>query len=389
MTLNLALVRCPTCRRPLSDSRVAGLRCVGCHAVYPVVGSIPVLRADPAAYLARSFVAVSMARRREMSALSEIKRVRQSEASAFRRDLMSRVASGLELNLRILEGQQRVLGAESGSLGRLLARAQVVAPRLLERIAQATGTSLPPFLVDSPSAQTGYDFNSALAYLRADWARTSDGEEQIATLRDLVSASVEKHCDRSGRAVYLGAGLGRLAFEGGRLFASVVAAELSFASAALLASIRRAPLEFCTVNWRGARSNRELVEVHRASFPPEDSYGANVDYVVADALSLPVANASLEAVVSVFFTDVVPLSKLLPEVKRVLRPGGRFISVGPLQYHFKDKAEWLTQEEVRLVVESVHGMKFEPGDRVHEMPYMDDPGSRRSIFRVWSFVATA
>jgi ubiquinone/menaquinone biosynthesis C-methylase UbiE len=137
----------------------------------------------------------------------------------------------------------------------------------------------------------------------------------------------------------------------------------------------------------GAASERELVQLHRAVFPTEN-YGSTIDYVIADALLLPIPDASLEAVVSIFFTDVIPLSRLLPEVRRVLRPGGRFISVGPLVYHFEDKAEWLTQEEMRFVIRSMHEMTFEPGDTVLEIPYMDHPGSIRAINRIWSFVAT-
>ena len=137
----------------------------------------------------------------------------------------------------------------------------------------------------------------------------------------------------------------------------------------------------------GVASERELVQLHRAVFPSEN-YGSTIDYVIADALSLPIPDASLEAVVSIFFTDVIPLSRLLPEVRRVLRPGGRFISVGPLVYHFEDKAEWLTQEEMRFVIQSRHEMAFESGDTVLEIPYMDHPGAIRAINRMWSFVAT-
>jgi ubiquinone/menaquinone biosynthesis C-methylase UbiE len=151
-------------------------------------------------------------------------------------------------------------------------------------------------------------------------------------------------------------------------------------------AVRAAPVDFCMVNW-GALSERELVEIHRAVFRTED-HGTNVAYVIADARALPIPDASLGAVVSIFFTDVVPLSKLLPEVRRVLRPGGRFISVGPLCYHFTDKAEWLTQEETRFVFKNIHGMAFESGDTVLEVPIMDCLGNRRIIYRVWSFVAT-
>jgi SAM-dependent methyltransferase len=202
-----------------------------------------------------------------------------------------------------------------------------------------------------------------------------------------VFESIQRYCDRGARAVYLGAGLGRLAFEGGKHFSSVIAAELSFACAALFMAVRAGPVDFCWVNWKGAASERELVEVYRAAFPSEN-YGANIDYVIADALSLPIPDASLEAVVSIFFTDAIPLSRLLPEVRRVLRPGGRFISVGPLFYLFEDKAQWLTQEEVRFVVETTHEMAFESGDNVFEVPYMCHPGCIRMAYRVWSFVAT-
>jgi SAM-dependent methyltransferase len=181
--------------------------------------------------------------------------------------------------------------------------------------------------------------------------------------------------------------MGRLAFEGGKHFSSVIATELSFAEAALFTAVRAGPVDFCRMNWHGVASEPEYVQVYRAVFPSEN-YGSNIDYVIADAISLPIPDASLEAVVSIFFTDVIPLSRLLPEVRRVLRPGGRFISVGPLSYGFADKSEWLTQEEIRFVVQNMHEMTFESGDNVFEVPYMDHPGYRRTIYRVWRFVAT-
>src|SRR5262249_21241769 len=340
----------------------------------------------PEMYLARSLVAVSSAIRGATATLSDIERVRRSNKSAFRRDLMGRAASGLELNLRLLREQEKTLRGRSGSVALTLARGEILCNRIVQKIAQLTGVPLSPSFRDSPRWNIGYQFNNALHYLWSDWAGTPAGEHQIATIQRLVSASIRSYCEHGGRAVYLGAGLGRHAFEGAKHFSSVVATELSFATGGLFMTVRAGPADFCMVRW-GALSERELVEVHRAVFPTED-YGTNVDYVIADARALPIPDASMEAVVSIFFTDIVPLSKLLPEVRRVLRPGGRFISVGPLAYQFTDKAEWLTQEEIRFVFESIHEMAFESGDTVVEVPYMDCPGSRRTIYRVWSFVAT-
>jgi SAM-dependent methyltransferase len=379
-------IHCPTCRRPLADSPAGDVTCVDCGGKYPVLGSIPVLVRNPELYLARSLVAVSSAIRGATAALSEVERVRRSKASAFRRDLMGRIASGLELNLGLLRQQEKTLRGRSRSVALALARGEILYNRIVQKIAQLTGASLSPSFRDSPRWNIGYQFDNALYNLWSDWAGTPAGERQITTIQRLVSASIRSYCAHGGRAVYLGAGLGRYAFEGAKHFSSVVATELSFATAALFMAIRAAPVDFCMVHW-GAVSERELVEMHRAVFPTED-YGTNVDYVIADARALPIPDASLEAVVSIFFTDVIPLSKLLPEVRRVLRPGGRFISVGPLAYHFTDRAEWLTQEEIRFVFESIHEMAFESGDTMLEVPFMDCLGNRRIIHRVWSFVAT-
>src|SRR5262249_37011337 len=379
-------IHCPTCRRPLPDSPAGDVICVDCGGNYPVLGSIPVLVRDPELYLARSLVAVSSALHQATATLSEVERVRRSKASAFRRDLMGRVASGLELDLRLLREQEQTLRRRSRSVALGVARGEILFNRIVQKIAQLTRAPLSPSFRDSPGWNIGYQFNNALWHLWSDWAGTPAGEHQIATIQRLVSASIRSYCEHGGRAVYLGAGLGRHAFEGAKHFSSVVATELSFAAAALFMAVRAAPVDFCMVHWK-AMSERELVEMHRAVFPTEE-YGTNVEYVIADARALPIPDASMEAVVSIFFTDIVPLSKLLPEVRRVLRPGGRFISVGPLAYQFTDRSEWLTQEEIRFVFESIHEMAFESGDTVVEVPYMDCPGSRRTIYRVWSFVAT-
>lgn len=380
-------MHCPKCRSALSDSRARDVTCLGCGETYPIIGSIPVLVLNPELYLARSLVAASGARLRATAVISEVERVHRSEASAFRRDLMRLVSSGLAANLRLLEEQEQILSERVRPIARAIARGEIVSSRIVNKIARSMGASLSPSFRYSLLWPIGYRFDEALEYLWSDWAGTSEGERQITAIQRVVSKSIQRYCNRGGQAVYLGAGLGRYAFEGGKHFSSVVATELSFAFAALFMAVRAGPVEFCRVNWRGVASERELVEVHRAVFPSQN-YGSNIDYVIAEALSLPIADASLEAVVSIFFTDVIPLSRLLPEVRRVLRPGGRFISVGPLVYHFKDKAEWLTQEEMRFVIESMHEMAFESGDSVLEVPYMDHPGSLRMIARIWSFVAT-
>lgn len=61
------------------------------------------------------------------------------------------------------------------------------------------------------------------------------------------------------------------------------------------------------------------------------------------------ADRSQSALVSVYFTDVLPLRIYLAEARRVLKPGGIFIHVGPLIYHFNDESQMLTPDEVLAV----------------------------------------
>jgi SAM-dependent methyltransferase len=105
---------------------------------------------------------------------------------------------------------------------------------------------------------------------------------------------------------------------------------------------------------------------------------------VGDACALPVEDGAVDAVVSVFFTDVVPASRLFPEVARVLRPGGRFISVGPLHYHGAGVAEQYTRAELPSVLER-HGLRAEPGTDEFPLRYLNVDRSDFLTYRVFCF----
>jgi len=352
-----------------------------------VIAGIPILVRDPDAYLARSLLALNDARRSIVATIDEIERIPRESHLAFRRALTERAAAAQRENVALLDRIRAPLVGHTSAVGRGTTATRRLAERAVARCARAMGRRIPPAV--TASSTTGYGFEPALAYLRTDWAGTDAGEEQIAALNGAVEESVLRYCGASpGRALYLGAGLGRHAFDGARLFSTVLAVELSFAAAGLLAAVLEGPVHFSTQSWRGATSAVDVVQFHDAAFP-EHLRGSRCDYVASDALALPVADASVDAVVSIFFTDVIPASKLLPEVRRVLRPGGHFVSVGPLDYHFKERAERLTREELRGMMTRTYGLDIEPADRSFDLAYMDDPGAARTVFRVWSFVATA
>lgn len=77
-----------------------------------------------------------------------------------------------------------------------------------------------------------------------------------------------------------------------------------------------------------------------------------ISYFVSDAANLPLKTGSLSVYISVYFTDVVALKLLLPEIKRVLVDGGIFIHIGPLEYFFKNASEMLSADEIKHFFES-------------------------------------
>jgi SAM-dependent methyltransferase len=125
--------------------------------------------------------------------------------------------------------------------------------------------------------------------------------------------------------------------------------------------LRKGPLSVCDLTTRNASDAASQAHFFEARARPTGARRVPpVRYAVADATALPFADRSWPLVVSAYFTDVLPLSRLLPELWRVLAPGGRFVHVGPLGYHFDDLAEHLPADEL---VDAFRFAGFEVGPR--------------------------
>ncbi|HVT08507.1 MAG TPA: class I SAM-dependent methyltransferase [Polyangia bacterium] len=195
-----------------------------------------------------------------------------------------------------------------------------------------------------------YGARRICSLLRRDFGGEPEGEEEVKTLARAVQAEL-RATHRAGDAVLvIGCGAGRVAEELAATGRAVTAIDLSAVLLSAARLLRARPLDLCDVQTRNARDAASQAEAFVASYrPPLTSAGvdaARVRYAVADATAMPFQDESWPVIVSVFFTDVVPLSKLLPEIWRVLTPRGRFIHVGPLGYHFDDPAEHLAADEL-------------------------------------------
>ena len=283
--------RCVSCGGPLSEDRSA-LKCASCGAGYPVLdGRLPVLVADAEAYLAAALVHA----------------VAEGDRSG---------AAYLESLLALLEPHV--------SLDALLA---------------APETSP----VARPAPAAGTERYSLAQYARRDWSREPECEEEIALVRDAVTAAIAAHAGERDTVLVLGAGLGRHGADLLDLFDEVHCVDWSFEVAATFQLLRRAPLRLADQT----RNVRETAVTAEVNLPAMPGYVDRLRYAIADARALPFADASFPCVVSIFFSDMLPDAALTADALRVLRPGGQFVHFGPLRAtagHFREALETAAYE---------------------------------------------
>jgi len=190
----------------------------------------------------------------------------------------------------------------------------------------------------------------ALRYFINDWGHGEANEAGHSVVVDSLRRHLEPH-DRSS-IVVLGGGAGRIASELTRDCDAVQVFDLSAAMALTFHWLRGGEL---TVHHPIDMNVRDVDELYPAIalttvLPARDrpAHLDRVDYAIADALRMPVADATFSAAVAVYLTDVVgSVTDLVREAHRVLVPGGAFVVFGTLGYADFRPAEMWTVAELR------------------------------------------
>jgi len=207
-------------------------------------------------------------------------------------------------------------------------------------------------------ACSSYPVDRLFTLLRRDWGGIPECEEEVQTLLQALSTELPRDLPPNANILVLGAGLGRISDELATKYNHVVSIELSAPLLISAAHVRKTPIQAFEVSTRHTRRAEDQAKAFTAAWKLPEPLSAS-RLVLADATELPFHHEWADLVISVFFTDVVPPRRLLPEVRRVLRPGGRFIHLGPLGYHFDDADDHLSADEL---LREVDGHGFE----VHE-----------------------
>ncbi len=198
---------------------------------------------------------------------------------------------------------------------------------------------------------TGYGLS--LEYLMRDWSMYPECEKEVGEIKKILFQEISSRIKKKNKVLVLGAGLGRLAVELLDIFDEVYAIDLAFEMPYLfykLINEKKICFDYFTeknVPDRNSRLstvkiNSNLIEAKSGHRP----IGTNLSYYVADVTNLPFTNECFDAIVSCYFTDVLPINLILGELTRVLKEDGAYVHFGPLDYHFNDIKQMLTFEEL-------------------------------------------
>jgi len=359
----LPLLACPRCDKTPLTRQAETLTCSACKTVFPEVGGIPWLFADPDA-------ALGQWRGRLHFALQQLAHESQ------------RLAAELEANrLRAatrerLGRQAEAVDAHRRSLQRLLAPVDVLPLEASYESHLALRTRLP---VDQ-------GINTYYPNAHRDWC-WGDPENE-ASLEQVMGALGASGGHAVGTATVLGAGSCRLAYDLHRNTTGKILAAVDFNPLLMLVAAKMAAGESLDL-WEFPLAPRTADDfaVLRTLRAPEP-VGPGFQLLLADVLRAPFAPAGFDTVLTPWLIDVVgeEFQSFAARVNRLLRPGGRWINFGSLAFEGPVRASRLSETEVR---ESVIDCGF---SMVHvvdaDIPYMTSPASRHGrIETVFTFAA--
>ncbi len=183
-------------------------------------------------------------------------------------------------------------------------------------------------------------------YLLRDWGHRKTSETQLQKLNIKLLSAFKNEYDNTN-ILFIGAGAGRIASDMADKFDFVYATDKSFSMAWHFHQILHG-LSFYGIYEKNVKNIEDQTGQVDIKVTNEDMVKrVKDDYFVSDVMSLPFENDSMANICSASFSDVISQSLWLPEILRVMKQGGLFIHIGPLDYFFTDSTEMYTCKEFR------------------------------------------
>jgi len=293
-----------------------------------LIGGVRVFVEDLAQYASEAYVLYTRFITNHHSQAKDLVKIKG--ATAIREEVIQRMAEAFVVNLDVLIEIQKIL-------------APYTIPSLLVQLKPHENDDIGGYLKDH-------------RYLKRDWGWDAASELQLQSIKTALLEGIKANLPKGGKTLFLGAGVGRIAFDLADYFQKVYVTDKSFSMAYHYKKLLTSTVRFFEMDDRNLYSAEDSVrEVTATMFPPHldrthvEIRLNKIDYFVSDVRKLPFEDQSLDSVFSVYFTDVVALKFWLPEIKRVLKPSGFFTHFGPLDYFFRDINEMLSANEIKQV----------------------------------------
>lgn len=344
------LLACPRCDKTPLQRKGKNCYCTACKTEFPDIGGIPWLFADPDATLGewRNRLHFSL-----QQLAHESKRLNTELGANDQR----------ELTRRRLQQLKAATEQHRNNLRKILAPIDVQSMQVSYESHLAMRTRLP---IDQ-------GLNTYYTNVHRDWA-WGDVENE-ASLQQLTSALAGSGGTHTGDTLVLGAGACRLAYDLHRATGPGRTVAVDFNPLLLLIAKRMVNGEELQMHeFPIAPKSIGDVAILQTLSAPEVS-GPEFHLVLGDVLRPPFAVASFDTVVTPWLIDIV--SEDLPifaaRINQLLKPGGRWINFGSLNFDRPERLRRYSPEEVlQIVAETGFGA---PNLSQATIPYMCSPAS--------------
>lgn len=226
-------------------------------------------------------------------------------------------------------------------------------------------------------------------YLRRDWCFLEEAEKQLKITINSLKEELSIINHNKNSSLFLGCGVGRLAYEFTDTYEKVYATDKSFSMIWHLQKLLRGEsIKFFNPHEKNIHNLENVAQSYTAKIPKDELNKAQNKFeaFVSDVLDLPFKNQSINAIFSIYFTDVLALKLWFKQINDKLSDYGLFIHFGPLDYFFSDEREMLTAEEFRLFFENNGYTTLV--DKIIETPHLEDNNSLSyKVYRNWFFIA--
>lgn len=355
---------CPNCHNELAAiSEDKSLVCGNCKKTYPTIDNkISILLENPVDYLVETFLHYE----RSIRSMEEEKEqyIKLASTSPFRANIFYNLTDAITFHINNLKLLQKKI--------------------------------LPFFskedLIRSIGMQASISYSIDFSYFKRDWCWLPEGEEELNKIKEYLEKIILDYAPDRKKAVVLGAGTGRIARDLCSVVEKVFAFDKSFHMVSNFHDLLEQDKVFYEIQKKGVFDSTHFVKRLRASInPPEEDSRAflfekEFSFSIADARKLPIPDHSVAIVVSVYFTDVLPLHEYLHEIKRILKPNGIFIHFGPLDYHLDNIADMLSASEVKAVLRK-NGLEVLWEDQVISNHLENIDAMANKYYKNWVFCA--